>query len=224
MKLYRVLPAGHSARKHQRAGPTVLTAAVAVLAWLACGSDAFGHMLYVFAQVEGKTIRGEVYFRGRVPARGAKVEVLDPQGGKLGQATTDEKGAFTYTVRFRCDHRLVADTGGGHAAAYLVEAAELPDDLPPRPGGPGAAASHQHRAAAPDSPRASPNTPDDARLKEIIEAAVGRQIAPLRRELQRREDRLRITDLLGGIGYIVGITGLLFYFMAVRRQARGDKQ
>ena len=186
------------------------------------GRDAFGHVVNVFAVVEGKTIRGEVYFRGGVAAQGAKVEAFDPQQRKLAEATTDEEGKFSLPVRFRCDHRLLAQAGEGHAGQYTVEAAELPDDLPlpdggadtPRQEPPSPAAS----PAASDPPAARPG---DAQLKQMIEAAVNQQVVPLRRQLDRFENTLRVRDVLGGIGYIFGIMGLLFFFLG--RRNRGPR-
>jgi len=151
-----------------------------------------------------------------VPARQAKVEALDPQGQKLGDTTTDDQGAFTYEARFCCDHRLVAKTSEGHAAECMVTAAELPRDLPTRDGVP----ANAPPVAAANPPQPSADAPDDARLKKLIEQAVARQVAPLQRELREYRDRTRFTDVVGGIGYILGITGILFYLLGVRKKGR----
>ena len=196
------------------------TAAAAVLVCLLCENPSFGHTLNVYATVEGNTIRGEVYFRGRVPARQAKVVVSDPQDEKLGETTTDDKGMFTYETRFRCDHRLVAKTSEGHAAECVIAAAELPDDLPLRDGTSGNAPP----VTAANPPQPSADAPDNAQLEKLIEQAVARQVAPLQRELREYRDRTRLTDVVGGIGYILGITGMLFYLLGVRKKGRaGDE-
>ena len=200
-----------------------------VLGSVLCGTEASGHALNVYASVQGQTIRGEVYFRGRVPAQDAKVEMFDPAGEKLGQTTTDEQGKFSWEVRFRCDHRLVANAGSGHGAEYTVEAAELPDDLPPRGGLPNAAKPPDPPPAAtpasPTPPGAPPGAPpaataDHARLQAMIESAVGKQIDPLRKEISRYQEKIRFADVVGGIGYILGVTGLVFYFLGVRKKGR----
>ncbi len=170
--------------------------AFAVLFCLLCETASFAHSLHVHATVKGNTIRGEVYSPGRVPARQARVVVSDPQDEKLGETTTDDKGVFTYQAQFRCDHRLMASTGEGHAAECVVTAAELPDDLPTRDGTSSAASV-------------------DDQLK-----AVARQVASLQREFREHRDRTRLTDVVGGIGYILGITGMLFYLLGVRKKGR----
>jgi tRNA-Thr(GGU) m(6)t(6)A37 methyltransferase TsaA len=95
-------------------------------------TPAFAHKMYVFAISEGSTIHGEVYFQDNVPALQVKVTVLDSAGEVLGETTTDANGKFSFTARFRCDHRLLAEAGPGHAAEFIVEAASLPENLPPR--------------------------------------------------------------------------------------------
>ena len=47
------------------------------------------------------------------------------------------------------------------------------------------------------------------------------ELAALRRELRQYEQRIRLRDVLGGIGYIVGMAGVAFYFLGVRRRQSG---
>ncbi len=104
-------------------------AIVAVLAGLPRQAPA--HKLHVFAAVEGKSIRGQAYFRGGDAAAGVPVQALGPAGQPLDKTTTDNQGNFVLPARFRCQYRLVVDAGGGHTAEYRISAQELPADLPP---------------------------------------------------------------------------------------------
>jgi nickel transport protein len=54
-------------------------------------------------------------------------------------------------------------------------------------------------------------------LESAIERAVARQIRPLREQLVAAEDRIRLQDILGGIGYIMGLTGLALWWASRRR-------
>ncbi len=195
-----------------------------------CGGTAWAHKVKVFATVEGRTIRGYVYFPGGGRARGVKVEVFGPADQKLGETLTNENGEFTLGVKVRCDHRLVVDTPGGHRATYRVGAAELPDDLPPLEGG------EASRAAPPtELPRTSGTQPPTSRaaaiqsadVKETIREAVQKAVRPLREQLERLEEKRRLQDILGGIGYILGLAGISFYFLGLRRRKAappGDRQ
>jgi nickel transport protein len=51
-----------------------------------------------------------------------------------------------------------------------------------------------------------------------VEQAVARQIRPLREALQAHEERVRMRDILGGIGYIVGLAGLALWWSSRRRK------
>jgi len=201
-----------------------------VMLTIALAQPAQAHRINVFATVEGKTINGYVYFPGGGRANGAVVTARAPDDARLGEATTNERGEFTIAATMRCDHTLIALATDGHRASYVVFAAELPGDLP------------AYRSAAPkpstqEDPAADVELDDlDEPLMEMdeliwdavrgrvaaeAERAVGSQVRPLREQIQRYEERVRLRDVLGGIGYIVGMMGLSFYFLGRRRRDAG---
>ena len=209
--------------------------ALALLGGVAYATPAAAHKVVVFATAQAKTIEGEAYFRGGTPVREAKVTVVGPDEQVLGEARTDEEGRFTFGVQVRCDHKLIVDVGEGHAAEYTVPADELPDDLP-LPGGatnpPGEPPDEAEPVAPPEHvEKAAAAAPAEdrgaARQKEDLDAeiaAVGRQIAALRRDLDKYKSELRMQDILGGIGYILGVMGLVYYFLGVRRKEKRRSQ
>jgi len=226
--------------------PVLLAAqmGVAVVCILGTASPAAAHKASVFAAVQGKVISGEAYFRDGSPLRNAQVTVFDPAGAKLGETKTDAEGKFSFEPRRRCDHRLVVDGGEGHAAEYTVRAEELPTALSagktapakPSPALPPAtpqAAQPLSRApvaplpsTVPDSPARPAATapqaaPGMAELHGKLEA-LEKQIVQLRRDLAARDDSTRLRDVLGGIGYILGLMGLAFYFRGARRKAESS--
>jgi len=193
---------------------SLLVALVAAL-----GGFARAHKLRVFATGEGKAIDGYVYFPGGGRARGLTVTALASDGSKLGEATTDKQGEFTVAVKFRCDHKLVAQTADGHKATFLLKAAELDGDLPPF----GAASPTPATKQAPASkaPASSVAATPDAELEALVKKAVRNQVRPLREQIERYEEKTRLRDIIGGIGYILGLMGLAFYFLgSARRRAR----
>jgi len=190
---------------------------------LTIASPAAAHKASVFAAVQGKVIAGEAYFRDGTPLRSAEVTVFDPAGTKLGETKTDAQGKFSFEPRRRCDHRLVVDGGEGHAAQYTVRAEELPSSLPDGGAAPGPssqspplAPANAPAAAPPAGAAPRPATQDD--LHGELEA-IEKQLVELRRDLAARDDSTRWRDVLGGIGYILGLMGVAFYFLGVRRKA-----
>ncbi len=174
------------------------------------------HKINLFAYAEGPVIHGQAYARGGDPVGHASVVAFDSAGEKLGEATTDEQGDFTLPARFRCDHRLVLDAGAGHTAEFTLSAEELPRDLPGRSSDAGSeeigeAPQPTTRAAAAISPV------DHEDLTARLES-IDRQIVQLRKQLDGYEQKTRLHDVLGGLGYILGLMGLAYYFLGTRRK------
>jgi hypothetical protein len=72
-----------------------------------------------------------------------------------------------------------------------------------------ASGDHAHAASPVNhAPGDSPSTVEE--LHEQIEHLEDRLIA--------HDERMRVTDVVGGIGYIVGISGAAYYYLGARRR------
>jgi len=205
-----------------------LTAALLILH----GAPACAHKLKVFATADGKTISGYAYYSGGARPRSVTIQLVGPNGEKLGKTRTNEKGEFTFEAGYKCDHIVTIDTGDGHGANWTVHANELPDDLPllgrSNSGSPPDAAAGDK----PDKPASQDKDGDAPPLSDIERAvadAVSKEIGPLRtqinkyrEEIQKYQEKIRLHDILGGIGYIAGVAGLAFYFLG-RRTGKGRR-
>jgi len=198
----------------------IVLGALAVL--LLAAGPVEAHKVRLFATVEGKTIKGYGYFSAKSRARDCQVKALGPAGESLGQTQTDEQGEFSLEAGKRVDHRLVLTTGDGHEAEFLIRAEELPADLP---GGEGQAAAGKAEETAPAAPagsRAEEKLSPEA--APAIAQAVAREVAPLkeqiqalRRQVDEYQGRVRFSDAVGGVGFILGLAGVAFYLTARRR-------
>jgi nickel transport protein len=200
----------------------ISTAVLAIAALLALQDDALAHKLNVYAVAAGRSIRGEAYFSGGGRPKNIEVVVLGPGGEELGRTRTDDKGVFRFLATRRCDHTFVVETADGHRAEHTVEADKLPNDLPAPPAAASRPAAAPSTAAAPaaTSPTTSPTTQEA--IDKTLYALVGVFAQAVRKELKASEDRTRIRDVIGGIGYIFGAVGLLT--MWKYRGKRGPKQ
>ena len=196
----------------RRAAGVAMATAVALLV---SAASARGHSIKLWVRVEeGSTIRGRAYTSGdRI--RRATIEVLGPAEQVFGQVQTDDQGEFTYEATRRCDHTFLLRTGDGHRAESTVKAVYLPADLPALAGAPVPDGSPPRPPPANEMP---PAMPDDEPLRVMLDAVVARQVGQLAEKLEAYEARQRLHDILGGVGYIVGITGVVFYFMAARKK------
>jgi nickel transport protein len=179
---------------------------------LAAG-PALGHSLRVFAFADGDRIAGSAYFAGGGAASGARIRVLDDKGGLLAELEPDAEGGFSYQALAPVDHVVVAETGDGHRAEWRVGAAELAPGFPV----PQVVPLTAEASPAPCTAEAGP-VPEQV---AAIERAVARQMRPLREELAAARGRAGLRDVLGGIGYILGLAGLLAWWRC-RRGGRLD--
>lgn len=159
-------------------------------------------------------IKGRAYFAGAAPALGARITVHGLDGATLATAVSGADGSFAIPAGPPADHRIVADAGDGHTATFIVYAAEFA-------GAPAAAAGAAARHPGPVDARSDVEGRGEPSLEAIVEAVVARHVTPLRKQLNAYEDRRRWHDVLGGIGYILGLTGLAAFLLARRRRSPG---
>jgi nickel transport protein len=171
------------------------------------------HGLKALVTVEGTSLVGSAHLTPRKPLRHATVTVTDADGNVLATTTTDDAGHFEVEAKRRVDHRIIVDGGDGHVATYTVRADELPDSLllssPPAP----------LPQAGEGSTKALPALPaPDADWRAFIDQSIARQIRPLREQLDAYQEKIWWRDVLGGMGYILGLGGLAFGLSERRRR------
>ncbi len=186
---------------------------------LAPGSS-WAHRLNLFAGGVGDVIQGQVYYAGQIPAPHATITIQAEQPITL-QPQVD--GHFSSRVVERRDYRLVAVTPDGHRAQWTVPASELAPSLPAAKG---FAPSVGSTTPAPSSGAAPAIS---AMTTQQLETALARQIQPLREQLDRYERKIRLHDILGGLGFIVGLAGAALWWRSRQRDdnkspQRGDNK
>jgi nickel transport protein len=135
------------------------------------------------------------------------------EGNELLNGRTNKNGEFSFKIPEIADLRIVLESSMGHGAEYLFKKSEFPPD--------------QTEAAEIDSDAGTikePEAPiqvsaDKDELRKEIEAALDAKLKPVIRELAKlREDKgPGVTEIAGGIGYILGIMGIVAYMKAGRK-------
>lgn len=182
----------------------VFAITVAALALVAANTPALAHKMKVFASATGTAVSGYVYFNGDSRAINTKVTAVGSDGSTVFEGLTDDKGQFGFQATRRMDHVITVDGNDGHMGAFTVTAAELPDSLPPASSG-NAAPPAPASVAAPTEAVAG-----SADLRAFIDQSISRQIRPLREQIDAYQEKIWWHDVIGGIGYIVGLAGLAF--------------
>lgn len=163
-----------------------------LLTVLFCSLPLSAHGLKVYAEVEGESIHGHVHFAGGAAAGSVQISITGADGEVLDVLKPDPDGHFTYRIKSPADLVVVADSLDGHQASWSVKA-EAFTALPPAGADPVAGVT----------------------CAEALAAKTG----PLREALTACEERQRLRDILGGLGYIVGLAGLGLWWGG-RRQRR----
>lgn len=201
-----------------------------------CSSTAYAHSLYVFATQKGAQVEGKVYFRGGGGASGAKVEVYDANGAKVQSLVCDEEGRFRFQPALSGKMRLVGVLEDGHATEYELETvtaetgdtvSETPALAAPSDGSPPSGPLRQDAQNRADfAGETGPAVRDEsishpAQLLAAIER-LRDEVIRLREDIQTSRNTAGWRDVLGGIGYILGLTGIAFYLSARRHVRRSE--
>ena len=178
-------------------------------------SPAAAHSVKVFAFEEGGRIYGEGYFADGTRVRESKVEVFDREGRKLLETKTDGNGAFAFPAPGERNVVIVLNASMGHRAEFALSLdAVKPAGVDDRAQEASAAGSGGPGEAVPageiseERLRVLMNEVLDARMKPLVEAV-----------LAAKRDNPSFVEIIGGIGYIVGLFGVLL-FWKVRREKR----
>ena len=175
-------------------------------------STAYGHKVNVFAYTEGDQIYTEGYFSDGSKAKNSEVTVYDGENHELTKGKTNEEGVFTFPTQGKQALRIILNAGLGHQASYDIPVDELTDT----------AASTSAEATAPsvDQSASSSGNNESAPLSEtMVRKAVAQGVLPLALEVSELKERRGFSDIVGGIGFIVGILGIFAYIKA-RKEVR----
>ena len=182
--------------------------------------QAFAHKVTIFAWVEGDTVHTESKFSGGRVAKQAPIEVYDRTGALLLEGRTDDEGRFVFKAPKQEALRIVLVAGAGHRNEWVVKAEEFAgharpvaddDTVLPKQTGP--------LGATPLPGRIDISRED---LQTMIEAALEKQLQPVLRRLYQMDEGPRLADIMGGIGYILGLVGLGAYIHFRRRSSSED--
>ena len=173
----------------------------------------FAHKVNIFAYVEGGKIYTESYFNDGKKCMDSKIEVFDNQENKLFEGLTDEEGMLSLEISpediIDGDLKVVLTASMGHRAEYIIPANELR-------GVTELTQEKPEESASKVSPEIS--SFDVKEIQSLIEDTLDEKLMPIIREIKKsQENRISPTEIIGGIGYIVGIFGIIAYFLSRKK-------
>jgi len=184
---------------------------------LCMAGPARAHKVMIFAWVEGDMVHTESKFSGGKVVKGGKVIVYDSEETRLLEGKTNDRGEFSFKVPKNTALRIVLQAGMGHRAEWTVPVAELEGVGVPETG---ATVSQKTAPKKPENllqPAPGPSADD---IQVAVEKALDRKLEPIMKMLaESRERGPSLADILGGIGYILGLVGIGSYFHYRRKRA-----
>lgn len=173
-------------------------------------APAHAHKVNIFAYVEGDTVHTESGFSKSRRVQGGSVHVLDAKtGAELLSGVTDDNGSFSFPIPKeardgKMDLRVVLDASQGHRAEWLVAYSEYGDDEPV------AVESDEQEQVLPSPVEKGENF--EIVVRRAVKKVVVEEIAPLKKmiaEMHNQDPGIR--EVAAGLGYLMGIAGLIAY-------------
>ena len=209
-----------------------------VAASLMTTTAAMAHRVNVFAWVDGDEVHTESKFSGGTLVRSGGITVKDEKtGAVVNKGTTNDKGEYSFRLPegfAKTGHGLIVEisAGEGHRNTWTVQPDEISADAsaaaepaaaPAAPAAAPAAPAVQTAAAAATATTAAPaGALTRAEVEEIVDKALQRQLNPMKRTLAEALDpSIKVSDVVGGIGWIFGLFGVAAIF-SNRRRGRED--
>lgn len=166
------------------------------------------HRVTIFAWVESDTVYTESKFSGGKRVNKGKIIVYNLHGKQLLEGETNEQGEFSFKLPEKTALRIVLHAGTGHRAEWTVPLEEIE--------GINSVAAEAVRPQSSSVTRSEKQMqamsnlslrPEDIQL--AVEKALDKKLKPVIKMLAESQvSGPTYQDILGGIGYILGLVGV----------------
>jgi nickel transport protein len=197
---------------------------LAVLSWLFV-VPASAHRVNLFCLVEHENIVCQGSFPdGSAVKNGELTVTFKGNNEALLKTSINEQGQAEFSIPARAraakqDLHIVLEASMGHKASWTVQSEEFGLQNESIEADPAFEAEPENSPARGSDPNQTAKAKpvqiflDREELQRIVAAAVSQEVAPLKRQIQSlQQDRVSLQDILGGLGYILGLMGLTLYF------------
>lgn len=195
-------------------------------------SFAYAHKVNIYAYAEDGMVHSESYFVDGTKCKNSVLEVFDEKDRtKLLEGKTDEEGKFSFKIPKTTSLKLVLHASMGHQAEFALGEDEVREAMgikqPPKTTSvkvltksEGSASMKTQRKETTEVSVSELKGMSESEIEAIVESAVDKKLQPVMRslvKLQESSGKPGFTEIIGGIGYIIGILGIVAYFKAKRR-------
>ena len=193
------------------------------------------HKVNIYAYAEDGLVQSESYFVDGTKCKHSVLEVFDGRDGtKLLEGKTDEEGKFSFKIPKATSLKLVLHASMGHQAEFTLAEDEVRKAMSIK------SRKSEVKSQRPNPPLppftfASANPPEcgkggrggitqelrisNTEIDATIERVLDKKLQPIMRILIKQQEssgKPGFTEIIGGIGYIIGLLGIVAYFKAKR--------
>lgn len=184
----------------------IILTCIAMAFTLCMAAVSHAHKVNLFAYVDGNSVVTDSGYSRSKRVHDGTIEVYDATtGSMLLSGTTDNNGKFDFEIPAdaranKANLLLRLKAGTGHQAEWVVKYEEYGAAK-----GPFAADKVEHGHTAVSAPQGKVDSSE-------VEAIVRRELAPVKQMLaDMSQSGPGVTEIVGGIGYILGLFGIVAY-------------
>lgn len=179
-------------------------------------AQSFAHKISAFVDVEDGNVSLVSYFSDGTPAKNAKVTVYDSKGNVVLTGRTNKEGEFDFKIKKGGKYRAVVLAELGHRAEvdFTVGAPTTTSENT-------AEENSKSEMPAKSSPSSATPPPSAEGFRKVLRE----ELRPIHKELLKIEESqssISYKDVIGGLGWILGIFGAAMFGYCYRRRESGD--
>ena len=186
-------------------------------------NSALAHKVTIFAWNEEDMVYTESKFAGGGKVKNAPVEVYNDKGKKLLEGKTNDSGEFSFKAPQKGKMKIVLFAGMGHRAEWTILIDGFHDSVEDIDALKIDSTAMGIKIEQKDSVLFNSNIKlqqINAEIKKIVEQSLDEKLEPLldkklkpmNKLLAKLQERdLSVQDILGGLGYILGLVGMATY-------------
>lgn len=190
---------------------------LAILLPLLQAGAVFAHRLNVFAWEENGSVNVESNFGAKRPAKNASVTVQAADSNKtILTGVTDEQGRFVFQAPEKMASGLViiVNAGQGHQNSW---------EIPPIKSQPNPTPALQTTLSGKTPPQNTPVIAQDCPTADEIRQIIREELGALRgQQFAPSETDPGFSEIIGGIGWIIGLGGIFLWFRSRSRGKSGS--
>jgi nickel transport protein len=192
------------------------------------GTPVFAHKVTIFAWVEGDTVYTRSKFSRGKRVKNSSVFLFDSDGNKLLEGKTDDNGEFSFKITKQSALKVVLKASMGHMAEWTIPLEEINPEAVSNNSKPESDIKDSYETSS-HSPTINSGTDIYApiesyrisrrEIKKLIDESLDKKLAPIMNILaDSYGGGPSLTEIIGGIGYIVGLMGVAMYFTSRRKR------